>query len=227
MSGSFSLIREYIGYYYPQYDPKAVFRLLGWTCFFISAVIAWALKQRELLAEKNRNEYPEIVGKIEDAYVDVRTNRASFMTTFVTLWVSLVNVRPAVATIHNYKLTIKLDDKEYEAKNIPFRDIKLERPEYDRHGLPTYGEGVVEEFTDLGSDKEKLTPRERGVRFNGWLRFATVEKLVFPHEKYKITLTVIDGYDRPQKPIEQEATKHPLGEFMQIISVGRSHSSTD
>jgi hypothetical protein len=221
MSGSFSIIREVVILFSDNPSPiwqRNMFWACVWVTFVVSMVTAWYLKNQELIAEKAKNLYPEITGKMLDAFVLVRTTRSSVLVTFITLWVSLVNTRPTVAAIEKYELTVIVDGKAYPARQISMRDLVVERPEFDKFGLPNLDGGVIEEFEDL--EKEKYTPHERGVPFKGWLHFALVEKLVEGSMDCRLVLKITDGLGKPHI-VEGKPSKWGSANVAHVINVNR------
>jgi hypothetical protein len=216
MSGSLSIALTFWATFFPPNADKA--RLMLLTAAIISFILGsyhvWAKAHEARNQELEKNTYPEITGEVEEAHVYTRTTQKSLMITFISLLVSLVNTRPAVTTIKRYKLKVLIGDKEYEARNIPFRDVALEQPEFDRYGLPMYGEKSTEEFKDL--EEEKFVPRERGVIFRGWLRFALVDRLVLPQTPCQLVLIVVDAFGREHK-LEAKPSWRPPGQFVHII----------
>ncbi|HEV7857445.1 MAG TPA: hypothetical protein VGO91_02240 [Pyrinomonadaceae bacterium] len=207
MSGSFSLIREVVGYYQPEHtDPKPLFRLLGWTCFFISAVIAWIIKQRELVDEKAKNARPEITGEILEVYFQptAALSKVPVLTDlYITIKVYLVNTRPKQTTIKKYALMVNTDEGEYYAEETPIDgDLRLKREQ--RHqvilGLPASKiEPVLDELPGLGHQRHIALTEGNGRE--GWLRFVLAEVAL---DTTKIqegitTLTIVDAFGTQHK----------------------------
>lgn len=181
---------------------------------FVACFRTWKDARQELIRAEQVVAFPEITGEIEEAFVYTRATQKRLTITYIALFVSLVNTRSAVTTIRKYRLAVLMEDKEYEAKSIPFRDIKLERPEFDKFGLPTYGEHSTEEFRDL--EEEKLTPLARGIITKGWLRFALVERLVLPQTTCRLVLTITDAFGNEHK-LEAKPSWKPSGNLLHII----------
>lgn len=198
------------GYNVPWYAYTGVLMLF----IFVACFRAWRDARLELIRAEEEAEFPEITGEIEEAFVYSRATQRRLTITYIALRISLVNTRAAVTTIRKYRLAVLMEGKEYEAKSIPFRDIRLEKPEFDRYGLPTYGEHATEEFRDL--EEEKLTPLTRGVITRGWLRFALVERLVLPQTECRLVLAITDAFGKEHK-LEAKPSYQPSGNLLHII----------
>ena len=220
MSGSASIALTFWATFFPPTADRARWLLLATAIlsFILGSYHIWAGEYKARNDEQEKNKYPEITGDIEEAYVYARSTQKSLTVTYISLLVSLVNTRPVVTTVKKYKLKVLLEDKEYEARSIPFRDVMLEQPEFDKYGLPVYGEKATEAFKDL--EEEKFVPHERGVIFRGWLRFALVDRLVLPQSKCQLVLTIVDAFGG-QHNLEAKPTWRPSGQFVHIIKEER------
>lgn len=202
------------GYNVPWYAYTGVLLLF----VFVACFRAWKDERLGLIRAEEGVEFPEITGEIEEAFVYTRSTRRNLTITYIALRVSLVNTRSAVTTIRKFRLAVLMEGKEYEAKGIPFSDIRLERPEFDGYGLPTYGEHVTEEFRDL--EEEKLTPLARGIITTGWLRFALVHRLVTPQTDCRLVLTVTDAFGKEHR-LEAKPSYEPSVKLLHIIREDR------
>jgi hypothetical protein len=200
MSGSFSIVREAVILF--SDNPNPIWqRNLFWSCvlvaFIVSCLMAWVLKHQELLAEKAKNERPDIKGEIEAVDVD------GYGDHFFSLKVRLTSGR-AATTISGFKLTVAWGGQTYQAEDAPVKEYFIERNVLHPMPFETQTDTRFFSLEDLAKDNGVLFVK--GTHREGWLRFLVRGVPVFNSfstsdgreqflkEGAELVLTVFDGY---------------------------------
>ncbi len=213
MSGSASLALTFWATFFPPTANEARWLLLAAAVvsFILGSYHIWSKEHRALIDEQT---YPKFQGKIEEDFIYIGATERRLAVTFIPVVVSLVNIRPAKASIERFELTIVVEGKEYKTRHVPTDYIKLERPTFDKYGLPVSTEGTKEEYRDLY--KHRYEPCERGTISKGWLLFVLLETLIQPNTDCSLRLTVIDAFGRPHHLEETKRTRKQSGEIVTI-----------
>jgi hypothetical protein len=145
---------------------------------------------------------PYIKGEIKEVHIeswfpkDYAKQRS--IVWFITAYVHIVNVR-AMTTIKDYRLVLSVGGQDYEGHPVSlasyFITRKVERPVH----LEVYIDEVQEDLADLR--QFNLTPVERNIGREGWLRFKVSGIPIFeddaPQRSDEMTLVlyIIDATD--------------------------------
>lgn len=180
MSGALSVIKEIANLYAPTNPHWA--NSLWWTscriAFVVAAFLALYLKHKELTAEKEKNAKPDVKITIQRAHVSLWQGRNSekervpFFQFQVTAYFGLMNERPPVTTVKEFRLIVITDNNE---------------------GIEAQ---ITSDFQMLSPNVQLGAVLEKGRGQFGQHRFVTnfIAKHQIPHLK-EVVLTVADFYD--------------------------------
>jgi hypothetical protein len=204
MSGSASLLLTLLSiiFAFQQGDAKWLFFLAATLCFVYGAYHVWSVEQKELNAERARNQRPEIKGELLEAHfrsaISQGAKHPNYLDYYVTLKLHLVNIRQVSTTIKEFLLKVETNSGEYFARTNRWKQGDLaQRKEEKRYGffnLPVSNNETV--IADLPSiELPNDSPLNYGEGRTGWLNF------IMPgvsHEQIKetrlLTLIVVDAF---------------------------------
>jgi len=141
----------------------------------------WKKENLAKLEELAKNTMPDVVGVIEEVFIDIHATGGQTAETFCLLKVRVVNQRPPNATIRKASLTLRTDSVRYDLEGIPIPDcLVVDRLIPKPVGVKSVAREVQHENPSERQllkiiDQEKL-PRGEGK--TGWLLFRFADVLL-------------------------------------------------
>jgi hypothetical protein len=195
VSGAASVPFTILALFFTNVAAKWSFASLAILCFAWASYSVWKDQRKCYLDERDRNSKPEFKGDLEKLYAaQCRPLQPSDKTVeyrFVAC-VSLVNIRPAAASIRGFELIITGEEGGHIATLI-------NRPPLDPHLVIIVADGSAM-GKELGPAEmpylmETIRSKklEQGVHESGWVGFR-LDHSILHARKQRYELVLIDGY---------------------------------
>jgi hypothetical protein len=185
MTGSLSLVREAVTLFSQRPDPiwqKNIFWSCVWIAFIISITTAWVLKHQELIAEKTKNEKPDIQGETKEVFFDQTFN--------VELFDGEHNYEDFCFTINLYISNHRAETtiKEFKLALIA-RGRLCGGEKHSADGFYVQRRAGRERLIDVEESNDVPLKHSR----NGWLRFVVIGVEISENEReLQLELDAID-----------------------------------
>jgi hypothetical protein len=217
MSGSASLLLTVLSiiFAFHQGDAKWLFFLAAALSFVYGAYHVWSVERKELMAERSRNQRPEIKGELLETHFREAMSQGGkhpyYLDYYITLKVHLVNIRQVSTTIKEFVLKVETSSGEYFAHINRWKQGDLaQRKEERRYGffnLPVSNNETI--IVDLPSiESLNASPLNYGEGRTGWLNF--IMPKVSPEQIKEVrllTLVVVDAFGTSHEIIASQPWK--------------------
>lgn len=201
MSGVLGIAQQIVLLYPPtQGGPfwqQKVFWACVWVAFVISMFVAWFLKNRELIAERNKHVYPDIRGRLLKVFFDAGMSEKDIETVcwYITLKIQLENHSETPSNITGHSVVVNTHRGSYLAVKVQAEHLAWNPdPELDYAG----GEERLMDISLRGNE-----PLTRGRAESWWFRGRLPSEFVnddvdkgFEENTKEIIFTLTDGLGR-------------------------------